>query len=113
MVHRLVATAFIPNPKNKPHINHINKDRADNRIDNIEWSTPRENTQHSYTFKKNNVSSKYMGVSYWDRGRSNWCARYRDGGKDIILGYFKTELEAATAYKNKMIELGESIKYIK
>ena len=46
-VHRIVASLFIPNTKNKPCVNHINGDKLDNRISNLEWCTYSENEVHS------------------------------------------------------------------
>lgn len=46
-VHRLLAKAFIPNPDNKPCVNHIDEVRNNNDLDNLEWCTHKENSQHS------------------------------------------------------------------
>ena len=60
--HRLVATHFIANPKNKPQVNHKDGNKLNNRADNLEWVTCSENLDHSYAngLRKTRKVAQYM-----------------------------------------------------
>jgi hypothetical protein len=99
-IHSLVAEAFLNHKPNgmEKIIDHINGDKHDNRVDNLQIVTQRQNVSKM----KGNFSSKYIGVSF-DRGR--WQVSIYINKKNYKLGRFKTELEAHQAYQNKLKEL--------
>ena len=81
-------------------MDHINRVRTDNRLDNLQIITTRENTSKD----RKGCTSKYTGVS-WDKYNKKWVSRIAMKGIPNHLGYFKDELKAAEAYQNKLKEL--------
>ena len=101
-VHRLVADAFIPNPENKPYVDHINNIRDDNRIDNLRWATIKENCQNTSLSSKN--KSGYKGVN-WDKRNNRWRATIFEDGIKVHIGYFKNKEDAINARVKKAKEI--------
>ncbi len=93
-VHRLVAIAFIPNPLHKKEVDHRDRNRANNHIENLRWSTRSENAS-------NNNALGY----YFDKRAGKWKAQTLHNGKYINIGLYDTESEARVAYLDKVKEI--------
>ena len=91
LVHRLVAMAYIPNPDNKPQVDHINRNRSDNRISNLRWATHSENQQN--TGKPINNKSGYKSISY-QKYDDRWIFAKRINGKQYRKFFRKTKIDA-------------------
>ena len=105
LLHRLVAEAFIPNPDNKPEVNHDNGNKADCSKGNLEWMTSAENKLHArqtglsiYNIPtkglKTGKHSTYHNVT-WDKARERWVAGVRHEKKTHHQKRFLDEKEAA------------------
>lgn len=97
-IHRLLALSFIPNPENYKYVNHIDGNKLNNNIENLEWVTHEINSRHAYKIGKNNPYSNNMNkiVNQYDLN-NNFLKQYQSatkaanslsfkkGGKSAIL----------------------------
>jgi len=106
-VHQLVAMAFLGHKPcgHKIVVNHKNLNKSDNRLENLELVTHRENTN----MKHIKSSSKYTGVC-WNKNYNKWASNINVNGKNIFLGNFKNEYDAHLAYQEKLKQIENEFK---
>ena len=90
-IHRLVASAFIPNPNNKSCIDHIDGIRTNNNVSNLRWATRSENMINR-SLQSNNISGK-SGVHY-NKKLNRWVVNININNKKTYIGAYKTFDEA-------------------
>jgi len=101
-VHRIIAETFIPNPNNKKQVNHINCDKEDNRVENLEWVTCSENHKHAF----NNGIKTQAGINNSRcRLTENEVLEIRNAYR---LGCF-TQTEIAEAYNVSSVNISAII----
>ena len=102
MIHQLVAIAFLNHKPNglKLVVDHVDSDRLNNELYNLQVITTRENTSKGFI----NCSSKYTGV-HWDKACKKWKSNIKINGKNKYLGLFTNELEASKAYQKALLEM--------
>ena len=105
-IHRLVAKTFIPNPNNHEFVDHINRDKLDNRLENLRWCSREINCQNKSISKID--TSGYKQIC-WITKKERWCVQIRRNKKQLCGNTFK-KLEDAIEFRNKFLtELGEEI----
>lgn len=105
-VHVLVARLFLPNPFNRPFVNHINSIKTDNRLENLEWVTGRQNAIH---YRRQSNPGKLTGVTFCKCTRK-WRAQIVVDKKHHCLGRHNTQEEANKAYEAFIVK--NNIPYI-
>ena len=99
--HKLVAMTFLNHIPcgHKIVVDHINNNKLDNRLINLQLTTQRNNSSKD-TFRYN-PTSNYIGV-YWSKNSNKWASQIMVNGKTIGLGYYKNETEAHEAYQKAL-----------
>jgi len=108
LIHRLVGKAFLENPDNKPVIDHIDNNPANNNVKNLRWATSKDNSANQGKSKNN--KSGFKGVAY-HKPSNKYRAQIRINGKIKHLGYFETAEEASKVYEAKAKEIHKEFYY--
>ena len=101
-IHRLVAEAYIPNPKNKPQVNHIDGNKKNNHKSNLEWVSNSENIKHAYKLGIKNPPRAQLGRFGKLHHLSKTIHQYSD---NVLINVFEStrEVERLTGFKQSVV----------
>lgn len=94
------------------NIDHINRNKLDNRRDNLRVVTPSQNSANSSIKRSSKIGCKGVSYHVWGRSKKNWVARIHVDGKRKWLGRFKTKEEAARNYNQASIKYHKEFSYL-
>jgi hypothetical protein len=97
-IHRLLGEAFLPNPYKYPQINHLDSNKLNNSLSNLEWCTGSTNINHYYMTKGK------RGVTY-HKNKKAYSANITIDNKTLYIGFFKNKEEAYNAFYNTYLNL--------
>ena len=102
LIHRLVAQAFIPNPENKPQVNHIDGNKKNNNVANLEWATAYENMNHAVTNGLLDIKGdKHPESKYTEKQIREVCKMLENGKYPLHEIQVKTSVKKDLIYQIK------------
>jgi hypothetical protein len=103
-VHRLVAKTFIENPDNFEQVDHLDRDKLNNMVENLRWCSHADNQRNKTKFATRKgipTVSRFKGVC-WNKATQKWKASFTVNGKIQFIGHYDNEIDAARAWNESM-----------
>ena len=102
-LHCLIAECFLPNPSNKTHVDHINRVKTDNRLENLRWCTRSENARNTQRHDR-----EMYGI-YWYENRRAYLIKIKLNGRQHYIGWKKTLDEAKQVRDEAKLRLDNTL----